>query len=139
MTRRSYVQIDGILYEKGTEPLPDVPHIIPDIEPFRDTTGTFIAGRRAWREHLRSGGMQEMGHSDARAFEAAHAKRRAQHAERMARSQAAVAAAPQTDVVEGRRDRPRIAAEVLNRLHGRPTPDRKTLIKIALEEAHRRR
>jgi hypothetical protein len=56
MTRRSYVQIDGVLYEKGTEPhkgssqrgpdiLPDLPDFVSPID------GRLYSGRRGLRDH----------------------------------------------------------------------------------------
>jgi len=58
MTKRSYVQIDGVLYERGTEPnrspppsqggpaiLPDLPDFVSPID------GKGYSGRRGLREH----------------------------------------------------------------------------------------
>lgn len=56
MTRRSYVQIDGVLYEKGTEPhrsssrqgptvMPDLPDFVSPID------GRLYSGRRGLRDH----------------------------------------------------------------------------------------
>lgn len=56
MTRRSYVQIDGVLYEKGTEPrrddrcrtatvMPDLPDFVSPID------GTVVHGRTGLRDH----------------------------------------------------------------------------------------
>ena len=63
MTRRSYVQIDGILYEKGTEPQePLAPMVMPDIQPYRSMAdGTIIKSRSQHREHLRQHGCVEVG------------------------------------------------------------------------------
>ena len=62
MTRRSYIQIDGVLYEKGTEPRPDAPMVMPDIKPYRSMIdGRMIASRSAHREHLRANGCIEVG------------------------------------------------------------------------------
>jgi hypothetical protein len=56
MTRRSYVQINGVLYEKGTEPhqtgtvrgpsiMPDLPDFVSPID------GKQYSGRRGLRDH----------------------------------------------------------------------------------------
>ena len=59
MTRRSYVQIDGVLYEKGTEPRPSgdragYPSIMPDLPDFvSPIDGRSYSGRAGLREHCR--------------------------------------------------------------------------------------
>lgn len=55
--RRSYVQIDGVLYEKGTEPEsarrrgPMISRDLPDFVSPID--GSVVSGRRGLREHCR--------------------------------------------------------------------------------------
>ena len=64
--RKSYVQIDGILYEKGTEPRAQGPMVMPDIAPYRSMIdGSIIKSRSRHREHLRAHGMQEVGNDPA--------------------------------------------------------------------------
>ena len=64
--RRSYVQIDGVLYEKGVDPLPDRVQIMPEIEPYQSmVTGEWITSRAKHREHLRRHGMQEIGNDSS--------------------------------------------------------------------------
>lgn len=59
--RKTYVQIDGVLYEKGTEPSTGV-MIMPDIQPYRSMiTGEIIASRSKHREHLNRHGCTEVG------------------------------------------------------------------------------
>ena len=115
----------------------EAPYVIPDIEPFRDTSGKQITGRRAWREHLRSTGTQEMGHADLKAATERHEVSKQAYRERMGRatSEAPVMATPATavPVVPSR-----TSQRVMERLYGRPTPDRQTLIKIAIEERMRK-
>ena len=139
--KRRFVQIDGELVEVGADYLPtpraDI-HIIPDIEPFKANDGAVINGRAHWRNHLKATGTVEMGHSDVRSMEAAHARKKAAHQERL-RTSAAKAVSRDVPVVDARVDHSRIAARVAERLEGRPVPERKTLIKIALEEARRSR
>lgn len=61
--RKSYVQINGVLYEKGTEPQePMGPMVIPDIAPYQSMiTGETIKSRSHHREHLRQHGCVEIG------------------------------------------------------------------------------
>jgi len=60
--RKSYVQINGVLYERGHEPLPEAPMIIDDIKPYKSmATGEMITSRSKHREHLRVHGCQEIG------------------------------------------------------------------------------
>ena len=61
--RRSYVQIDGVLYEKGTEPqAPLAPMVMGDIKPYRSMIdGSEIKGRAQHRSHLRQHGCVEVG------------------------------------------------------------------------------
>ena len=60
--RKSYVQIDGVLYEKGTEPRPEGPMVMPDIQPYKSMkTGEMITSRSQHREHLRQHNLVELG------------------------------------------------------------------------------
>lgn len=60
--RRRYVQINGVLYERGTEPMPDAPMIVGDIKPYRSQIdGTVISSRSQHREHLKAHGCVEVG------------------------------------------------------------------------------
>ena len=62
MSRKSYVQVDGVLYEKGTEPQPTGHMVMPDIAPYRSMIdGSMITSRREHREHLRRHGCVEVG------------------------------------------------------------------------------
>ena len=60
--RRSYIQIDGVLYEKGTEPRPAAPMVMGDIAPYRSMVdGSIIDSRSKHREHLARHGCVEVG------------------------------------------------------------------------------
>ena len=60
--KRIFVQIDGVLYERGTEPQVDAPMVMDDIEPYRSMAdGTMITSRSKHREHLRQHDCQELG------------------------------------------------------------------------------
>ena len=60
--KRSYVQVNGVLYEKGTEPRSEGPMVMPDIQPYQSMIdGSVIASRSRHREHLKAHGYQEVG------------------------------------------------------------------------------
>ena len=63
MTRRRYVQIDGVLHEvsDGYE-APVCPLVQPDIQPYQSMVdGSWITSRSQHREHVRSHGLIEYG------------------------------------------------------------------------------
>ena len=115
----------------------DAPYVMPDIEPFMDTSGKHISGRSAWREHLRSTGTQELGHADLKRQVEHHEAAKLAHRERMG---IAMREAPPMPIPSSAvsLEPSRAAQRVMERLHGRPTPDRQTLIKIAIEERMRK-
>lgn len=61
MPRKSYIQVNGILYEKGTEPQQEskkTPMFIPDIKPYRSPiTGEPITSRPKERAHMAEHGV----------------------------------------------------------------------------------
>ena len=62
--RKSFVQIDGVLYEKGTEPArePAGPMVMKDIAPYQSMIdGSTITSRSKHREHLRAHNCVEIG------------------------------------------------------------------------------
>lgn len=60
--RKSYIQVNGVLYEKGTEPLLESHYVIGDIKPYKSmVTGEMITSRAQHREHLIKHGCQEVG------------------------------------------------------------------------------
>lgn len=66
--RKSYVQIGGVLYEKGTEPQDEriAPDVMGDIQPYRSMiTGEMITSRSQHREHLKAHGMVEVGNDSS--------------------------------------------------------------------------
>lgn len=59
---RHYVQIDGVLYERGQEPVSEAPMVIGDIAPYRSqVTGEMITSRSQHREHLKAHDCVEIG------------------------------------------------------------------------------
>lgn len=64
--RKTYVQIDGQLYEKGTEPRKEGTMVMPEIQPYQSMiTGEMIYSREQHRQHLRKHGCQEIGNEVA--------------------------------------------------------------------------
>ena len=60
--RKSYVQIKGVLYERGHEPIAPGPMIIDDIQPYQSmATGEMITSRGKHRDHLKQHGCVEIG------------------------------------------------------------------------------
>lgn len=116
---------------------PDVHYVQDDIKEFHSPDGARISGRRQWKEHLKRTGTVEMGHSDMRAQQANWQKRREAFAQKVSSGGKFVAPAEPPSGEIRPMERSRVSSEVANRLDGRPAPDRKTLIKIALEEARR--
>jgi len=59
MSRRSWVYVDGIAYEKGVDIIPEsggrgAPNIVPDAGDFvSPIDGTVISGRKGLREHCK--------------------------------------------------------------------------------------
>ena len=60
--RKTFVQINGVLYEKGTEPRSVSPMVMGDIKPYQSMIdGTWIKSRSQHREHLKAHGCVEVG------------------------------------------------------------------------------
>ena len=60
--KRSWVYIDGVAYEKGTEPTSSGVMVMPDIKPYKSMiNGEMITSRSRHREHLKAHGCQELG------------------------------------------------------------------------------
>ena len=135
--RRAWVYIDGVAYERGTQPVSDAPMVIGDIEEFKSPDGAVIRGRAQWREHLKATDTIEMSHSDVKYAQEQWNKRKAQHNERL-RGQAQIVqefSEPRGEIREFKRSG--LNVEIANRLHGRPAPERKELIKLTLDQAKR--
>ena len=60
--RKRYVQINGVLYERGHEPVAEGPMVIEDIQPYQSQiTGEMITSRSQHREHLKRHNCFEVG------------------------------------------------------------------------------
>lgn len=136
--KRVYAWRDNQLVELTSEQVDDLHYVQDDVKEFRSPDGAVISGRTQWREHLKRTDCVEMGHSDMKAAQRNWNKRQDAQRERVARGEKYVREAEPPNGEIRPMERSRIGAEVANRLYNRPTPDRKTMIKIALEEAKRR-
>lgn len=137
--KAEFVNGECTFYAGDTETRTDAPMVIPDLQPFVANTGEYIGSRRAWRQHLQQVGGIEMGASDLKAQERQWAQRKAEHRERIARAEGVVKAMPMGDARGPIRPQQmsRLNVEIANRLHGRPEPGRKELIKLTLDTAKR--
>lgn len=68
--RKTFVQVNGVLYEKGTEPqeerYADAPMVMGDIQPYKSMIdGSLITSRSHHREHLRAHGCVEVGNDSS--------------------------------------------------------------------------
>jgi hypothetical protein len=137
MTRRVWRYIDGVAYELGTEPVTETHHVMGDIEPFQSPDGAYITGRRQWREHLKVTDSIELSHADMKASQENWQRRKADFRAKLESSANTVREAAEIPVSTRPYDRSRLATEMLNRLHGKPEPMRKELIKLTLDIAKR--
>lgn len=92
-------------------------------------------GRAKFREHLKRTGTMEMGHSDLRAAQEKWNSRKADHQAKVKLAQKYNVKPTEMPQEPPRQESSMLAREMANRLHGRPEPDRKTLIKLTLETA----
>ena len=59
---KRYVQINGVLYERGKEPPPEGHMVMDDIKPYQSQiTGEMITSRSQHREHLKAHDCVEIG------------------------------------------------------------------------------
>ncbi len=135
--KRTFAYRDGKMVELTPSQVEAVPQIMDDVKEFRSPDGAYIGGRAQWREHLKRTDSVEMGHSDIKAAQINWQKKRAAFQDKLGADQNVTPVNPPPDMMR-EYGRSRITSEVMNRLDGRPAPDRKTLIKMAMEEARRR-
>lgn len=140
--RQRYISIDGEwvpINEAAERAEAKSAFVMPDIAPFKSPDGAYIAGRRAWREHLKATDSIEMSHSDVKDAQAKWNKRKEAHRERLKGSEQCIADAekymPKGEV---RPYQPsRLNVEMANRLHGRPAPSRKEMLILTMQTAKR--
>lgn len=131
--KRTFIFRNGQFVESTPPEVKALPQVMPDVKEFQSPDGARIGGRRAWREHLKRTDSIEMGHSDIRSAQENWLKRKEAFQLKVAKPEG-VKEVEAPDEIRPQ-ERSRVQAEVLNRLDNRPAPDRKTLIKIALDTA----
>ena len=128
--RRRYVQIGTELFEITDTVSVQAPVIIDDFKPWFDTSGKEIQGRRQWREHLHTIGAVELSKHDLEMAAERHMTRKTALLTKVEPGVHAQGAKPV--------ERSQTACRLLERLEGRPKPDRKTIIQMAIEERMRK-
>ena len=113
--------------------------VMGDITPFMSPDGVMIEGRAQWREHLKKTDSIEMGHSDVKYAQQEWNKKKAAHIDRL-RGQVAVTQEfdrPSAPIAPTKMSN--LNVEMANRLHNRPMPERKEMIKLTLDQMKRMR
>ena len=113
--------------------------VMGDIAPFMSPDGVMIEGRAQWREHLKRTDSIEMWHSDVKYAQQEWNKKKVAHIDRL-RGQVAVTQEfdrPSAPIAPTRMSN--LNVEMANRLHNRPMPERKEMIKLTLDQMKRMR
>ena len=126
-------------YEKHLGPLNERYYVMGDITPFMSPDGVMIEGRAQWREHLKKTDSIEMGHSDVKyAQEQWNKKKQAQNDRLRGQLQTVQEFdRPSAPIAPTRMSN--LNVEMANRLHNRPMPERKEMIKLTLDQMKRMR
>lgn len=115
-------------------------YVVPDIQPFKDTTGKVIEGRRQWREHLKSIDAVEMGKADlekARELQEKKKREQLEKVEKQAKLSLKTDWQEPKEIEADPHRHKRLWAKVAERLEGREAPTRKQLLRIVVEEQKR--
>ncbi len=126
-------------YEKHKGPMYDVTMVMGDIAPFMSPDGVMITGRSQWRQHLKDTDSIEMGHSDIKYAQAECNKNNAAHAERLKGQVALIQEFDRPGAPIAPQRMSQLNVEMANRLHNRPMPERKEMLKMTLEQMKRMR
>ena len=112
-------------------------HVINDIDPFRSPDGAHISGRKEWREHLKRTDSIEMSHSDVKYAQTVWNKRKEVQRERLKGQVQMVQNfdKPGAPIAPSRMSG--LNVEMANRLHNRPAPERKEMLKMTLDQMKR--
>jgi len=113
--------------------------VMGDITPFMSPDGVMIEGRAQWREHLKKTDSIEMGHSDVKyAQEQWNKKKQAQN-DRLRGQLQTVQEFDRPGAPIAPMKMSNLNVEMANRLHNRPMPERKEMIKLTLDQMKRMR
>ena len=126
-------------YEKHLGPPNERYSVMGDIAPFMSPDGVMIAGRAQWREHLKKTDSIEMGHSDVKYAQQEWNKKKAAHNERLRGQVAMVQEFDRPGAPIAPMKMSNLNVEMANRLHNRPMPERKEMIKLTLDQMKRMR
>jgi len=110
-----------------------------DIEPFRSPDGVMIEGRAQWREHLKKTDSIEMGHSDVKYAQEQWNKKKSAHIDRLRGQVAVTQEFDRPGALINPTKMSNLNVEMANRLHNRPMPERKEMIKMTLDQMKRMR
>jgi len=108
-----------------------------DIAPFMSPDGVMIEGRKQWREHLKRTDTIEMGHSDVKYAQAEWNRKKEIQRERLKGQVATVQEFDRPGAPITQMQRSGLNVEMANRLHNRPAPERKEMIKMTLDQMKR--
>ena len=126
-------------YEKHLGPPNERYSVMGDIAPFMSPDGVMIEGRAQWREHLKKTDSIEMGHSDVKyAQEQWNKKKQAQN-DRLNGQLQTVQEFDRPSAPIAPTKMSNLNVEMANRLHNRPMPERKEMIKLTLDQMKRMR
>jgi len=126
-------------YEKHLGPVNERYMVMGDIAPFMSPDGVMIEGRAQWREHLKKTDSIEMGHSDVKyAQEQWNKKKQAQN-DRLRGQLQTVQEFDRPSAPIAPMKMSNLNVEMANRLHNRPMPERKEMIKLTLDQMKRMR
>jgi hypothetical protein len=126
-------------YEKHLGPPSERYAVMGDIAPFMSPDGVMIEGRKQWREHLKRTDSIEMGHSDVKYAQEQWNKKKAAHNDRLRGQVAMVQEFDRPGAPIAPHKMSGLNVEMANRLHNRPMPERKEMIKMTLEQMKRMR
>ena len=126
-------------YEKHLGPPNERYSVMGDIAPFMSPDGVMIGGRAQWREHLKRTDSIEMGHSDVKYAQQEWNKKKAAHNERLRGQVAMVQEFDRPGAPIAPTKMSNLNVEMANRLHNRPMPERKEMIKLTLDQMKRMR
>jgi hypothetical protein len=111
--------------------------VMGDIAPFMSPDGVMIEGRKQWREHLKRTDSIEMGHSTLSMLSKSGTRKKEAHRDRLRGQLATVQEFDRPGAPIAPVKMSNLNVEMANRLHNRPMPERKEMIKMTLEQMKR--
>ena len=124
-------------YEKSKGRAGEYTAVMGDIAPFMSPDGKMIEGRKQWRDHLARTDSIEMGHSDIKYAQAEWNKKKEIQRDRLRGQLATVQEFDRPGAPIAPVKMSNLNVEMANRLHNRPMPERKEMIKMTLEQMKR--